>query len=145
MYAMYEQGILKTGTERYDLVAGGHFTKEQLAAYGGNYDGLLKSFGAARDAFYADYPDIFYVDFSAFSITVEGNEQNGYSAYLGAKDEKSTYFTKGFEDKQQVEKALGDHEAKVNGIARDAKKAGTVKEQVIAAHQAVIDLSLIHI
>ena len=139
MYAMYEQGILKTGTERYDLVAGGHFTKEQLAAYGGNYDGLLKSFGAARDAFYADYPDIFYVDFSAFSITVEGNEQNGYSAYLGAKDEKSTYFTKGFEDKQQVEKALGDHEAKVNGIARDAKKAGTVKEQVIAAHQAVID------
>lgn len=70
MYGMYEQGILKTGTERYDLVANGHMTQDELAACEGKYDNLLKAFGAARDAFYADYPDIFYVDFSALSITV---------------------------------------------------------------------------
>lgn len=138
MYKMYEQGILKTGMGSYDLVANGHMTKEKLASYEGNYDGLLKAFGAARDAFYADYPDIFYVDFSALSITVEGNGNTGYTAYLGAAEEKGTYLTKGFTDKQEVETAAAAHEAKINSIAGEAKKAGTVKEQVIFAHNAVI-------
>lgn len=138
MYEMYEQGILKTGTECYDLVAGGHMTQDELAACEGKYDSLLKAFGAARDAFYADYPDIFYVDFSALSITVEGNEQSGYGAYLGPKDEESTYFTKGFDGKEQVESAIKEQESKINRIATEAKKAETVKEQVIAAHDAVL-------
>ena len=57
MCDMYRQGIFKTGTESYDLVENGCITKEELAAYEGNYESLLKDFGAARDAFYADYPD----------------------------------------------------------------------------------------
>ncbi len=138
MYGMYEQGILKTGTERYDLVANGHMTQDELAACEGKYDSLLKAFGAARDAFYADYPEIFYVDFSALSITVEGNEESGYRAYLGAKDEESVYFTKGFDGKEQVENAIKEQEAKINRIAGEAKKAETVKEQVIAAHDAIL-------
>ena len=70
MYAMYENGIFKTGTQEYDLVANGHITSDQLAAYGGRQDAVIKLYGAARDAFYADYPDIFYVDFSNLSINV---------------------------------------------------------------------------
>ena len=49
-------------------MANGHITSEQLAAY--NEKTILSVFGAARDAFYADYPDIFYVDFSSLSISV---------------------------------------------------------------------------
>ncbi len=138
MFEMYEQGIFKTGTERYGLVENGHLTKEKLASYEGKYDGLLKSFGAARDAFYADYPDIFYVDFSALAVTVEGNSADGYTAYLGAAGEKDTYYTEGFTGREQVESAIKEQDARVNGIVTEAKKAAAVKEQVIAAHNAVI-------
>ena len=51
MYAMYENGIFKTGTQEYDLVANGHITSDQLAAYGGRQDAVIKLYGAARDAF----------------------------------------------------------------------------------------------
>lgn len=138
MYEMYKQGIFKTGTESYDLITNEHLTKEKLASYGGKYDDLLKSFGAARDAFYADYPDIFYVDFSAVAITVEEKGETDYKAYLGPKDGVSSYFTEGFTEKQQVEKAIDSHEEKVGSIVSEAKKAKTVREQVIAAHNAII-------
>ena len=64
MYQMYVQGIFKTGTQDYDLIAGGHLTQEQLAAYEGGSSALLSSMGAARDAFSADYPDLVCVEFS---------------------------------------------------------------------------------
>lgn len=96
MYKMYEKGIFKTGEQGYDLVANGHITSEQLAAY--NEKTILSVFGAARDAFYADYPDIFYVDFSSLSISVtekqvtnasvSDNDAMVYGASLGT-DRKS--------------------------------------------------------
>ena len=140
MYAMYRQGILKTGTQSYDLVENGHLTKEQLAAYEGKYDALLSAFGAARDAFYADYPDLFYVDFSNLAISVEGDGQGGYKAYLGTREDKSTYFVEGFTDSQQVEAAVNEHENRVNEIVQGAKSnAQSVREQVIYVHNAIIE------
>ncbi len=140
MYAMYRQGILKTGTQSYDLVENGHLTKEQLAAYEGKYDALLSAFGAARDAFYADYPDLFYVDFSNLAISVEGDGQGGYKAYLGTREDKSTYFVEGFTDSQQVEAAVNEHENRVNEIVQGAKSnAQSVREQVVYVHNAIIE------
>ena len=70
MYQMYEDGTFQTGVESLDLVAGGYVTQEQLAAYADGSQELLLSLGAARDAFYADYPEVFYVDFSSLSLRV---------------------------------------------------------------------------
>ena len=121
MYQMYVQGIFKTGTQDYDLIAGGHLTQEQLAAYEGGSSALLSSMGAARDAFYADYPDIFYVDFSNLSLRVTRDGAGNYHAYLGS-GRTDNYFVQGFTSKDQVEAAIREHEAKVAAIVEGARK-----------------------
>ncbi len=139
MYNMYDQGIFQTGTQEYDLVGNGHITSEQLAAYGGKMEDIQKQLGAARDAFYADYPDIFYVDFSSLSITVSGSDEAGYQASLGI-GRRDNYYVEGFTDKQQVQSAVSEYDKKVNEIAQGAKSSSqSVREQVIYVNQAIID------
>ena len=118
MYAMYEEGMLKTGTEDYDLVANGHVTQEQLEGYASGNMTLLSYMGAARDAFYADYPDIFYVDFSHLSlrVTQKGSE---YRAYLGT-GRSDNYYVKGFTSKDDVEAASAEYESRINSIVEGA-------------------------
>ncbi len=143
MCDMYRQGIFKTGTESYDLVENGCITKEELAAYEGNYESLLKDFGAARDAFYADYPDVFYVDFSKLSISVESSGEE-YKSYLGTGDNPD-YFLDGFSSKEQVENAISEQDAKVNGIIQGASGEASVREKVIYAHNAIIENTSYHL
>lgn len=151
MYEMYVQGIFKTGTQEYDLVEKGHITSEQLAAYEGRKEELLKLFGAARDAFYADYPDIFYVDFSSLSITVSTNNVTEaeeaeaenkaaeYTASLGT-GRSDTYFVEGFTSEQQVESAVKEQDDRVNEIVQGAKNhSSSVREQVVYVHNAIIE------
>ena len=58
LMAMYENGIFKTGAGSYDLVENGIVTQDQLSAYSlGDYS-LLNIYGAARDAVYADHPEV---------------------------------------------------------------------------------------
>lgn len=149
MYEMYEKEIFMTGTQEYDLVANGHITSDQLAAYGGKQEAVLKVFGAARDAFYADYPDIFYVDFSNLSInvtektiaapSVSENDTIVYGASLGT-GRTDTYYVQGFGDQAQVEKAVGEHEKKIDAIVQGARnKSQSVREQVAYVNNAIID------
>lgn len=149
MYEMYVQGIFKTGTQEYDLVEKGHMTSGQLAVYEGRNEELLKLFGAARDAFYADYPDIFYVDFSSLSITVSTsgtveeetveNKSAAYTVSLGI-GRGDTYYVEGFTDQQQVESAVKEQEARVNEIVQGAKNhSASVREQVAYVYDAIIE------
>lgn len=149
MYEMYVQGIFKTGTQDYDLVEKGHITSDQLTAYEGRQEELLKLFGAARDAFYADYPDIFYVDFSSLSITVSTNNVTEaeeaenkaaeYTASLGT-GRSDTYFVEGFTSEQQVESAVREQDDRVNDIVQGAKNhSSSVREQVVYVHNAIIE------
>lgn len=149
MYEMYVQGIFKTGTQGYDLVKEGHMTSGQLAAYEGRQEELLRLFGAARDAFYADYPDIFYVDFSSLSVTVssgsvpgaDGTEDGSavYQVSLGT-GRGDTYFVEGFSDAQQVEDAVRAQNARIEEIVQGAKGHSTsVREQVSYVYKAVIE------
>lgn len=144
MYKMYESDIFKTGTEEYDLMANGHITSEQLAAYGGNQEAVLKVFGAARDAFYADYPDIFYVDFSNLSINVtetgsSDHDTMVYRASLGT-GRTNTYFVQGFGSKNEVESAVKEQEARINAIVEGAKKQSqSIRDQVVYVNNAITD------
>lgn len=142
MYNMYVQGILKTGTEDYDLVKNGHVTSGQLEGYANGNTTLLSYMGAARDAFYADYPEIFYVDFSYLSlrVTKKGSE---YCAYLGA-GRSDNYFVRGFTSQKEVEAAIAEYEAKVNTIVEGAKKLvpeegkSLAQQQVKYVHDEII-------
>lgn len=120
MYNMYVQGILKTGTGEYDLIKNGHVTSGQLEGYANGNTTLLSYMGAARDAFYADYPEIFYVDFSYLSlrVTKKGSE---YCAYLGP-GRSDNYFVRGFTSQEEVEAAIVEYDARMNSIVEEAKK-----------------------
>ena len=120
MYKMYEQGIFKTGTGEYDLVANGHVTQEQLEGYSCGNMALQTYMGAARDAFYADYPEIFYVDFSLLTLRVT-QKSGTYCASLGP-GRKDNYFTYGFSSKEEVEAAVAEYDARMDEILRGAEK-----------------------
>lgn len=120
MYNMYEQGIFKTGTGEYDLVANGHVTQEQLDGYACGNMTLLSYMGAARDAFYADYPEIFYVDFSLLTLRVT-QKAGSYCAYLGP-GRKDDYYVAGFTSKDDVEAALAEYNSRMDEILKGAEK-----------------------
>lgn len=143
MYQMYEQGIFKTGTGDYDLAANQCVTGEQLESYASGNNGLLSAMGAARDAFYADYPDIFYVDFSYLSLRVTRDGGGNYHAWLGS-GRSSDYYVKGFENSQQVEEAIAAYEARAEEIAQGARSLSVkegenlTEQQVKYVHDEII-------
>lgn len=135
MYNMYIQGILETGTGNYDLVKNGHVTQEQLDGYANGNMTLLTYMGAARDAFYADYPEIFYVDFSYLSLRVNQKGQE-YCAYLGP-GRSDNYFTKGFTSQEEVKAAVMEYEDRVDSIVEAAQKLTAEEGRSLMERQAI--------
>lgn len=134
MYVMYTEGIFKTGTESYDLVTNEVVTQEQLMAYANGDNQLISHMGAARDAFYADYPDIFYVDFSFLSIRVTMDAGGTYHAYLGT-GRGEHYFVEGFTSQQQVEEAIVEYEARMEEIVVAARELSVEEGESLAEQQ----------
>ena len=120
MYKMYKNGTMKTGKEDYDLIANGDLTQQYIADFGGGNSKLLQNFGAARDAFYMDYPDIFYVDFSALSVRIT-EDKDGYHAYLGA-GRRDNYYTPGFTSVKDVDAAIAELDKAADALAAKAKE-----------------------
>ena len=130
MEAMNEEGIFIAG-EDYDLVENGHLTQAQLAAYAGGDNSLVKAMGAARDAFYTDYADIFYVDFGYLSVRVTQSEGGTYHAYLG-KGRSDTYYVTGFDSKVSVEKAIVKYNEAIDKVVAEVKNAKPTDAQKTA-------------
>ena len=116
--AMRNNGILKTGTENYDLVANGHFTSDEIKSYEDGTINLKKEFQAARYAFYADFPEVFYVSFNKLAIRTTKDADGNYHAYVGAGS-NTNYRVDGFEDQAAVETAITEFENKVNEIVAE--------------------------
>ena len=122
MQDMLDGGIFKADGD-LELTGGDtpYITQKEAAGYlAGNKEPvvLLKDFGAARDAFYADHADVFYVDFSALSVRAT-TSADGYHIYLG-KGRYDTYYTAGFENAQQVEAAIKEYDAVVSSVVAQA-------------------------
>ena len=130
MEAMYKQEIFIRGGD-YDLVANGHVTQEQLDAYANGNSDILKAMGAARDAFYTDYNEIFYVDFGYLSLRVTQGNDGSYHAYLGS-GRAETYYTTGFESEAQVTAAITKYNAAVTAVYEEAKAAKPSEAQTAA-------------
>ena len=122
MQKMLDDGIFKNDGD-LELTGGAapYITQTEAEGYlAGNNEPvkLLKDFGAARDAFYADHADVFYVDFSALSIRAT-TSKDGYHIYLG-KGRYNTYYTEGFENAGQVEAAIKEYDAVVSDVVAKA-------------------------
>ena len=141
MEQMDRDGVFVSG-ESFDLVANGLLTSEQAETYGSNE--LLAQYGAARDAFYADRADLFYVDFEYLTLRVTSDSEEKYHVYLGA-GRSDSYYTKGFENKAEVEAAIAEYETEIGKIVSGAQavdvKEGDDRsaEMVKYVHDYIID------
>jgi len=116
---MNDNQILQTGTESYDLVKNGHFTSDEVKSYEDGDVNIKKLFYAARYAFYADHPEVFYVDYSKLSVrTTKGAD--GYHVYIGAGSNKN-YRTEGFASQEEVEQAIVEFNSKVDEIVEEVE------------------------
>ena len=130
MEAMNSQGIFIAGDD-YDLTANGHVTQAQLEAFANGDQKILKVLGAARDAFYTDYNEIFYVDFEYLSLRVTQDSDKVYHAFLGAGRD-DTYYTKGFDSKESVIAAIDKYNAALDAVVSAAKSAKPSEAQINA-------------
>ena len=145
IYEMYEQGILKTGTESFDLAKDNKYvTQEQLEDYMKGNNELKVAMNAARYAFYADYPEVFYIQIQKLNLRVTKDAQNRYHANIGSGSLKN-YYVEGFTSKEQVEEELIAFNDIVNKIAEEAKNVKVeegkelVTEQIKYIHNKIIN------
>ena len=142
MYNMYTQGMLKNGTQAYDLVTNGHFTEDEIKEYEKGNSTLTSAMDAARYAFYADHPEIFYVNFQKISIRTTKDANNKYHAYIGS-GRYENYYVEGFTS-QNINNAIEDFENKVNEIVQKAndieikENQNKVIEQIKLVHNEII-------
>ncbi len=139
IYNMYVKGILKTGTQDYDLVENGYFTESQIEQYKKGNSELIKAMDAARYAFYADYPEIFYVNFPKLTIRTTQGADGKYHIYLGS-GRYENYYINGFSNEEEVEKAIKEFDARVNEIVQNAKNL-EIKE---GENQQVEQMKYVH-
>ncbi len=142
MYNMYIQGILKTGMQDYDLVENGLLEEDQVKEYSNGNRKLVSAMNAARYAFYADYPEIFYVNFQYLTIRTTIDADGKYHAYLGS-GRHANYYTPGFNNQKEVETAINDFETKVNEIVQKAQnieiEENKIVEQIKLVHNEIIN------
>ena len=130
MEEMDSEGIFIAGGD-YDLVESNHVTRAQLEAYANGDSRIIKDMGAARDAFYTDYADIFYVDFGYISLRVTLDTEGTYHAYLGA-GRADSYYTKGFSNSQEIKEAIKKYEAVRDDVVEQARAAQPTEAQIEA-------------
>ncbi len=143
MHHMYTEGILQTGTQGYDLVQNGLFTEDQIQEYEKGDSTLTSAMNAARYAFYADYPEIFYVNFQKISIRITKGQNNEYHAYIGS-GRYADYYTEGFSSEEQVQQAIREFDSCVNEIAQKAENIeveenqNKIVEQIRLVHNEIV-------
>lgn len=112
-------GDFKRGTPSYDLKD--VLTSDQIAAWVENGDlEIPRAFGAARDSFLMDHPELFYID--VYKIMISAGRTNGkYVAYIDSGKEANIYRDHGFTSENQVNAAIIEYNNAVEKIANDAR------------------------
>lgn len=101
---MDEEEIFKSGNGKYDLISNQILTESDVNDYSQGNPDILKEFGAAKDAFYLDHPEIFYVNFDLLSLSL--GTQNGKNiAYIDA-GRTNSYYVEGFTSVNDVNEAI---------------------------------------
>ena len=152
MEDMYKTGDLQKGNISREVtgIANQEAKLEQFAA--GSQD-LLNSMGAARDAFVADNPNIFYVDFDYLTMRVTMQEGKKH-LYLGT-GRSDNYINKEFLNddnsinEEKIKTAITTVDAKIDEIVKKAQdkkndlQAGQdlVEQQIKLVHHEIIKLT----
>lgn len=115
MVEMSKTDDFKAGTASYDLVSEGGLTTNDVSS---NTE-LNKAMYAARYAFYADHPEIFYVDFSKLALrTTQGNDGRKHVTIGSGRN--ANYLNEGFKNQAAVEYAIDEFNDRVDEIVEGA-------------------------
>lgn len=137
---MYQSGDLMKGNIQYDLVEQGTVTEEQVKDYVSR--GISKipvAFGSARDAYYMDHPDLFYIDIYKLSLSA-GTQGTKYVGFIDSGREKNYYLSDSeFNSEASIKKSIGEYEKKLGTIVAQAKKINDVVEKIKYVNKAICD------
>lgn len=121
---MSESPDFKGGKMTYDLLETDTLTESEVAEYVDNASPKLPvALGAARDAFYMDHPDLFYIDVYKFYLSA-GMKNGRYAAYINAGTADDYYTNNTVSDANGVNSAVSSYESALSKVAEDARKAG---------------------
>lgn len=118
------------GTYEYDLVSSGKLSDSELSEYlDASSPKIPVAFGAARDAFYMDHPDLFYVD--VYKLYLSAGTQNSKNvAFIGTGKADNYYLDNAFSTAAQVKTAIEEYENKLGTLVTEAKKRTDPVEQI---------------
>lgn len=115
IYRGIEEMDLQTGTDEYDLVGHG--------LSGSSLPGsteLNQAMNAARYAYYADHPEVFYVNFPKLTLRTTQDTDGNKHVYIGS-GRNANYLIDAFSSKAEVEQAVGEFNTRVAEIVDGAK------------------------
>ncbi|MDE7107231.1 MAG: hypothetical protein K2O39_02805, partial [Clostridiales bacterium] len=128
LWDMNEEGLFEECTEEYDLTS--VLTQRELGDYIINKSPAIPvALGAARDAFYLDHPELFYVDVHKMRLTFS-SDGNTHVAYLGAGRENNYYADYTAASKAEVKAVVADFNTQVEAVVTAAKAKSNVVEQI---------------
>lgn len=132
---MNEDGIFKTGDGTLDLIKKGFMNKSYANEFAYGDTRTLSAFAAARDAYYLDHPEIFYVDFDKLTLSFY-KKGSSYIAEIGA-GRYADYYADGFTNAEQVETAIAEYNTAVTAIANKAAAAKDDKEAIAQIDKSI--------
>ncbi len=124
--AINEMNTSETLKENGDKDITSLFTVSNIKDYQNGDKSLLKNFAWARDAYYLDHPEIFYVNFDNLAIGLY--QKNGeYVAYINSG--RTGNYLMGFENKDKIDSAVTNFNAKVDEyVAQINSSVATIDE-----------------
>lgn len=130
---------LRSGTAEYDLVGNGL----DGTALPGDAE-LNQAMNAARYAYYADHPELFYVDFPKLALRTTQDQYGSKHIYIGS-GRNASYLIDGFSGEDEMNAAVAEFNARIDEIVT-AAQAVTVAEgeslqaaQIKYVHNEIID------
>lgn len=120
---------LQTGTDEYDLVGHG-LNGDNLPV---NTE-LNNAMNAARYAYYADHPEVFYVNFPKLTLRTTQDQSGNKHIYVGS-GRNASYLIDSFSDEAAVESAAAEFNARVAEIVEGAKAVTAANGESLQAAQ----------
>ncbi len=136
---METDGILKQGAS-YDLISNDVVSSSDVQEYANGDSSLLKMFAAAKDAYYLDHPEVFYVDFNNFALNLSKKANGSYIATIGASRTNS-YLAEGFSTQtlqEAIDLFVGD-----NGLKKfiPAEQLASDYEEIVYVNSKLVELT----
>lgn len=100
---MKTEGVLKQNAS-YDLISNNVVSSSEVQEYANGNSSLLKMFASAKDAYYLDHPEVFYVNFDNLALNLSKKANGSYVATIGA-NRTNSYLAEGFST-QTVQTAI---------------------------------------